>query len=60
MPRVPTVSKGRPKRSPEIYECISNDGISVYFKPSLSELYAELTVGIESFLFFRYLTVQGK
>jgi len=42
------------------YERIEIDGVSVYYLPSLSELFKGITVKMEKLLFLKWLVVSGE
>jgi len=42
------------------YEQMEIDGISIYYLPSLSEMFKRVTIKIEKLLFFKWLVVSGE
>jgi hypothetical protein len=52
------VRLGKPK-NPENYEQMENEGITIYYKPSLEGVFKRITVKIEKLMFIKSLVATG-
>lgn len=58
-PRHPSVRLGKPPIT-DNYEYTEINGIYIYYLPSLSEMFKEVTIKIEKLFFLKWLVVIGK